>query len=125
RAGEPVGTILLQADPSLGREHGCIPAPPSLVEVTRAALVKAGHRDVVRRTVTADSTSGAGGNDFPALLRRFTDDDPPQGEVVHAFDLVSAAVALSAGRAGGWAVVVRAQLAGAPMSRTARTLWPV
>ena len=58
------------------------------------------------------------------MVRRFVDTDL-QADVVHAFDLVSAVVALAAGRSRGWSVVVRAQLAGAPASEAARALWPV
>jgi hypothetical protein len=55
----------------------------------------------------------------------FTADSPLDADVVHAMDLVSAAVALSAGRSGKWAVIVRAQLAGSHLSPTGRKLWPV
>ena len=58
------------------------------------------------------------------MVRRFADTDV-QADVVHAFDLISAVVALAAGRSRGWPVVVRAQLAGAPASETSRSLWPV
>jgi Glycosyl transferases group 1/Glycosyl transferase 4-like domain len=88
------------------------------------ALDKAGHRDVMRRTVRPSTAPPSGGCDFPALVRDFTD-DPPPADVVHALDLVAAAVALSVGRTAGWSVVVRAQLAGRPWSPTGRTLWPV
>jgi len=120
-----VGILLLRAEPALCRQHGCIAAPASLVEVTRQALVRAGNPDVESRTIRQECAGGSWRSDFPALIQAFTAQETRPARVVHAFDLISAAVALSAGRTAGWAVVVRAQLAGGPLSPTGRTLWPV
>jgi hypothetical protein len=90
----------------------------------RRALGGAGHPDVMCRTIRPTTASVPGRSDFPALVRDFAQ-HPPPADVVHAADLVAAAVALSVGRTAGWAVVVRAQLAGGPLSPTGRTLWPV
>ncbi|MFL6098493.1 MAG: glycosyltransferase [Actinomycetales bacterium] len=117
--------LLLRADPALCRHHGCVSAPTSLVTATQRALVAAGPCDVTLHTIRPGSGGAASGSDFPALVRQFTESGAPPADVVHAYDLVSAAVALSAGRTAGWAVVVRAQLAGGPMSPTGQTLWPV
>lgn len=83
-----------------------------------------GAGEFVTATVAADRTGAREREELPQVVRRFVETDL-QADVVHAFDLVSAVVALAAGRSRGWSVVVRAQLAGAPASETARRLWPV